>query len=369
MTECTEPSSHQRSSRNWSARSTASAARPGRQRTSRSRMPPGAVLDDSDLELEPPGKTPHQAALGLLVDWLHGHEAGWSIAGVGHRVVHGATASFRSRWCSMPAMVDALRGFIPLAPLHQPHNLAGIAPSAPAARRAAGGLLRHRLPPQPARAGALLRPAACDHRGGHASATASTASPTNTSPACFAAHPPAQGRGRSIVAHLGNGASMCALHGLKSVATTMGFTALDGLMMGTRCGAIDPGVLLHLMDFRGMGRRELTKLLYKESGLLGVSGISQDMRAARHPRRPRRRGGRAVLLPHRARNRLAGGGAGRPRRAGVHRRHRRTWRRGERKGLCRPRLARRLSRFRRQRRQRDPNFRRREPDRGLRNSH
>ena len=72
---------------------------------------------------------------------------------------------------------------------------------------------------------------------------------------------------------------MCAMHERKSVATTMGFTALDGLMMGTRCGTIDPGVLLHLMEFHGMDAAGMTKLLYKESGLLGVSGISQDMRA------------------------------------------------------------------------------------------
>ena len=78
---------------------------------------------------------------------------------------------------------------------------------------------------------------------------------------------------------LGNGASMCAMHQRKSVATTMGFTALDGLMMGTRCGAIDPGVLLHLLAFHRMDAAALTKLLYKESGLLGVSGLSQDMRA------------------------------------------------------------------------------------------
>jgi acetate kinase len=84
--------------------------------------------------------------------------------------------------------------------------------------------------------------------------------------------------GRTVVAHLGNGASMCAMKGGRSVASTMGFTAVDGLPMGTRCGALDPGVLLYLMDQHGMDARALEKLLYQQSGLLGVSGISSDMR-------------------------------------------------------------------------------------------
>jgi acetate kinase len=84
--------------------------------------------------------------------------------------------------------------------------------------------------------------------------------------------------GRVVVAHLGNGASMAAMVNRKSVASTMGFTAVDGLMMGTRTGSIDPGVLIYLMENKGMGAKELTRLIYKESGLLGVSGISQDMR-------------------------------------------------------------------------------------------
>jgi acetate kinase len=90
---------------------------------------------------------------------------------------------------------------------------------------------------------------------------------------------PGAAEGRTVVAHLGNGASMCALLGGRSVATTMGLTALDGLMMGTRCGAIDPGALLYLMDRHGMDARALERLLYQQSGLLGVSGESSDMRA------------------------------------------------------------------------------------------
>ncbi|MGH8679195.1 MAG: acetate/propionate family kinase, partial [Burkholderiales bacterium] len=95
--------------------------------------------------------------------------------------------------------------------------------------------------------------------------------------------------GRVVVAHLGNGASLCAMTNRRSIATTMGFTALDGLMMGTRTGAIDPGVLLYLMDAKKLGSRDIAKLLYHESGLLGVSGVSQDMRTLLSSHEPRAR--------------------------------------------------------------------------------
>jgi acetate kinase len=89
---------------------------------------------------------------------------------------------------------------------------------------------------------------------------------------------PVAAKGRTVVLHLGNGASMCALSAGRSVASTMGFTAVDGLPMGTRCGALDPGVILYLMDQRGMDARAIEKLIYNQSGLLGVSGVSSDMR-------------------------------------------------------------------------------------------
>ena len=97
---------------------------------------------------------------------------------------------------------------------------------------------------------------------------------------------PALAAGRVVVAHLGNGASLCAMRDGKSVATTMGFTAVEGLMMGTRCGAIDPGVLVYMMDQHNMGPRELEDLIYKRSGLLGVSGISSDLRTLRSSTEP-----------------------------------------------------------------------------------
>ncbi len=127
--------------------------------------------------------------------------------------------------------------------------------------------------------------------------------------------------GRVIVAHLGNGASLCAVRAGSSIASTMGFTAADGLMTGTRCGALDPGVILYLMDQRGMDARAIEKLIYQQSGLLGVSGISSDMRTfAPFAGRGGPRGDRSVRLPHCARDRLAGRGPRRRRRIGFHRR-------------------------------------------------
>jgi acetate kinase len=238
----------------------------------------GAVLDDSDLNLDVAGLTPHQAALRLLVEWLHGHEAGWTIVGVGHRVVHGAQ-TFSRPVVLDATMVDALRGFIPLAPLHQPHNLAGIdalgaaLPGVP--QVACFDTAFHRSQPELAQLFALPRAITAEGVRRYGFHGLSYEYIAEALPRVIDAQ---RARGRVIVAHLGNGASMCAMKDLKSQASTMGFTAVDGLMMGTRTGNLDPGVLLYLMEYRGMDAAALTKLLYKESGLLGVSGISQDMR-------------------------------------------------------------------------------------------
>jgi acetate kinase len=238
----------------------------------------GAVLDDSDLDLDVAGLTPHQAALQLLVEWLHGHEAGWAIVGVGHRVVHGAQ-KFSQPVVLDATMVDALRGFIPLAPLHQPHNLAGIdalgaaLPGVP--QVACFDTAFHRSQPELAQLFALPRAITAEGVRRYGFHGLSYEYIAEALPQVIDAQ---RARGRVIVAHLGNGASMCAMKDLQSQASTMGFTAVDGLMMGTRTGNLDPGVLLYLMEYRGMDAAALTKLLYKESGLLGVSGISQDMR-------------------------------------------------------------------------------------------
>ncbi len=238
----------------------------------------GCSLDNVDLPVEGNREQQHHAALAFLVDWLHAHESGWRIAAVGHRVVHGA-----DRY-AQPILIDdavlaVLRGFVHLAPLHQPHNLAGI----DALRAALPGVPQvacfdtafHVTQPQVATAFALPRRISAKgvrRYGFHGLSYEFIAG-------SLPRHLGARAEGRVIVAHLGNGASMCAMHQRRSIATTMGFTAIDGLMMGTRTGAIDPGVLLYLMQFEQMDVAALTSLLYKESGLLGVSGLSQDMRA------------------------------------------------------------------------------------------
>ena len=235
----------------------------------------GRVLDDADLPLA--GDGPHRAALAFLVDWLHRHEAGWRIVGVGHRVVHGAQAY------SQPVLLDddavaRLLTFVPLAPLHQPHNLDGIAalraamPDVP--QGACFDTAFHRTQPEIAQLFALPRQITAQgvrRYGFHGLSYEYIADE-------LPRHIGNRADGRVVVAHLGNGASMCALKERKSMATTMGFTAVEGLMMGTRSGSLDPGVLLYLMDYQGMDAKALTRLLYKESGLLGVSGLSQDMR-------------------------------------------------------------------------------------------
>ena len=238
----------------------------------------GRVLDDTDLDLDGAPEAHHRSALKFLIDWLHRHEAGWRVAGVGHRVVHGAQ-KFSQPVVLDAAMVDTLRGFIPLAPLHQPHNLAGI----DALSAALPGLPQvacfdtafHRSQPELAQLFALPRAITAQGVRRYGFHGLSYEYIAEVLPHYVGEN---RARGRVIVAHLGNGASMCAMRDLRSQASTMGFTAVDGLMMGTRTGNLDPGVLLYLMDYQKMDAKALTRLLYKESGLLGVSGISQDMR-------------------------------------------------------------------------------------------
>ncbi|MCX8087157.1 MAG: acetate/propionate family kinase [Rhodocyclaceae bacterium] len=236
----------------------------------------GRLLDDADLPID--GEAPHRAALAHLVAWLASHEAGFTIAGVGHRVVHGGQDY------AQPIRLDdehlaRLRALIPLAPLHQPHNLAGIEAMAAALpgvpQIACFDTAFHRTQPPVAQLFALPRRITAQGVRRYGFHGLSYEYIADVLPRHL---PPEQANGRVVVAHLGNGASMCAMRGRKSQATTMGFTAVEGLMMGTRSGSLDPGVLLYLMDYEGMDAKALTRLLYKESGLLGVSGISQDMR-------------------------------------------------------------------------------------------
>lgn len=202
------------------------------------------------------------------------------LGGVGHRVAHGG-AQF-----SAPILVDAgimaeLEKLSPLAPLHQPHNLASIDAIAEAApdlpQVACFDTAFHRTQPAVAQAFGLppeFADAGVRRYGFHGLSYEYVAGRLREIA-------PELSRRRVIVAHLGNGASLCALDDGRSVATTMGFSPLDGLLMGTRCGALDPGVLIFLMDQYRMGPREIEQLLYRRSGLLGVSGVSSDMRALR----------------------------------------------------------------------------------------
>lgn len=227
-----------------------------------------------------PGDHPysHQSALEDLLSWLNAVQDLPHIVAVGHRVVHGGV-DFSTPQIVTPEILARLERLIPLAPLHQPHNLAAIRdlmetkPDLP--QVACFDTAFHRSQPEMARLFALpreYRELGIQRYGFH-----------GLSYEYIAGRLPEvvderQASGRVVAAHLGNGASMCAMQEGKSIATTMGFTALEGLPMGTRCGHLDPGVLLYLMAQRGMGVQELTDLLYKKSGLLGLSGLSNDMR-------------------------------------------------------------------------------------------
>jgi acetate kinase len=229
----------------------------------------------------------HQGAIEYLVTWGRSGVLGsHRIAALGHRVVHGGTR-FRG-----PVRIDAgtiaeLEALVPLAPLHQPHNLAAIKAAAEIAPHlpqvACFDTSFHLSQPAVAQSFALPRRFADEgvrRYGFHGLSYEYIASILPDVDAGAAA-------GRTVVAHLGNGASMCAMRGGRSVATTMGFSALDGLPMGTRCGSIDPGVLIYLIDRHGMGARALEELLYQNSGLLGVSGVSSDMRSLLGSANPR----------------------------------------------------------------------------------
>ena len=219
----------------------------------------------------------HDGAIAHLLDFLRDEPTARELAAVGHRVVHGGM-DFSSPVRVDAGVLAALGRLVPLAPLHQPHNLAPmriLAERAPAlAQVACFDTAFHRSQPHVAQSFAL--PAAVSARGvrrygfhGLSYEYIATVLPE---------YEPAAAAGRVVVAHLGNGASLCALRSGRSVATTMGFTPLDGLMMGTRCGTLDPGVVMYLHDELALDTSAIQTMLYRESGLLGVSGISSDMR-------------------------------------------------------------------------------------------
>ena len=199
------------------------------------------------------------------------------LVAVGHRVVHGGTV-FDQPALINPAVLTALQALAPLAPLHQPHNLAGIA----AAQQAFAGVPQvacfdtafHRHQPQVQQRFALperWHQAGIQRYGFHGLSYQSICEQ-------LAAVEPALAQGKLVVAHLGNGASMCAIEAGRSITATMSFSPLDGLTMGTRCGRLDPAAVLHLIDHHGLSSAAVSRLLQDESGLLGLSGESADMR-------------------------------------------------------------------------------------------
>ena len=232
------------------------------------------------------GSCNHDRAIAVIHEWCGRHFGGEaSFAAAGHRVVHGG-----ERY-SAPVLIDdaviaALDALVPLAPLHQPHHLAAIralnavAPQLP--QVACFDTAFHRSAPSLAQEFAL--PPAITEKGVrrygfHGISYEYIASMVPTvAPKCA--------KGKIIVAHLGNGASLCAIEHGRSVATTMGFTPLDGLVMGTRAGSLDPGVILYLLQHEKMDAQAIQDLLYEKSGLLGISGISSDMRALLASDRP-----------------------------------------------------------------------------------
>ncbi|MDX1540066.1 MAG: acetate/propionate family kinase [Geminicoccaceae bacterium] len=225
---------------------------------------------------EPVSAPDHASALDAVLEALDRHLSGARLVAAGHRVVHGGRHHVRPVALN-PAVLGDLEALVPLAPLHQPHALAAI--------RALAGLQAelpqvacfdtafHQSQPEVARRFALPRALADEgvvRYGFHGLSYEYVAG-------ALAEHA-GQMPERVVVAHLGHGASMTALKAGRSVATTMGFSALDGLVMARRSGALDPGVILYLMREHGFGHDDLSRLLYEESGLLGVSGISSDMR-------------------------------------------------------------------------------------------
>ena len=225
-----------------------------------------------------PGALSHAQAMQDLLAQVEAAGGPWRVAAVGHRVVHGGPEFDQPRLIDT-ATLHALQALAPLAPLHQPHNLNGIE----AARQAFAGVVQvacfdtafHRTQPDVHQRFALPQrwhDAGVRRYGFHGLSYESICSQ-------LAQSEPELLAGRVVVAHLGNGASMCGIRQGRSVATTMSFSPLDGLTMGTRCGRIDASVVLHLLRHHAMEPDNIEHLLNKESGLLGLSGVSADMRS------------------------------------------------------------------------------------------
>ncbi len=246
----------------------------------------GKVMDEKSW---PEGtKLGHHGAIDHLFSHVREKFADYYLLGVGHRVVCGGL-DYTQPVRVNPEVMAKLEKLVPLFPLHQPHNLAPIKlllerrPELP--QIACFDTSFHRTNPHIAQLYALPMEYAEEgvvRYGFHGLSYEYIAS-------VLPKFDPEAASGKTVVLHLGNGASMCALESCKSVTSTMGFSGVEGLPMGTRSGALDPGILLYLMDGRGMDARAIEKLIYTQSGLLGISGISSDMRTLLESKEPRAR--------------------------------------------------------------------------------
>lgn len=239
----------------------------------------GKVLVDEKWApvAEGAGDAAHHGPMATLMEWVGKQLGGVDLMAVGHRVVHGGP-EFIAPVRVTPDVLTRLAALTPFAPLHQPGSLAPIRallaqhPDLPQVACFDTGF-HHTMPPV-AQAQALPRDYAARgvrRYGFHGLSYEYIAS-------VLRARAPHLGQGRTIVAHIGSGGSLCALQAGRSIDTTMGFSVLDGLMMGTRCGHLDPGVILYMLKEEGLGAAEIENILYHRSGLLGVSGVSADMR-------------------------------------------------------------------------------------------
>jgi acetate kinase len=246
----------------------------------------GEKLAPPDLGTKPP--TVPSEVLPAILPWAREKLGDRRLAALGHRVVHGGLHHSRPARVT-PELLAELEALVPLAPLHEPHNLAPIKmamslnPELP--QVACFDTAFHRTAPEVEQTFALpysLYEEGIRRYGFHGLSYEYIAS-------VLPERAPEIADGRIVVAHLGNGCSACAMRNRVSIATTMGFTALDGLPMGTRCGGLDPGVVLHLIQQKGMSAEQLTDLLYRRSGMLGLSGISSDFRELLMSKDPRAR--------------------------------------------------------------------------------
>lgn len=255
--------------------------------------PSAIATGPNDEKLEPPDlgtKVPAvpSEVLPAILPWAREKLGYRRLAALGHRVVHGGLNHSRPARVT-PELQAELEALVPLAPLHEPHNLAPIKMAMTLnpnlAQVACFDTGFHRSAPEVEQAFALpysFYKEGIRRYGFHGLSYEYIAS-------VLPERAPAIANGRVVVAHLGNGCSACAMRNRVSIATTMGFTALDGLPMGTRCGELDAGVVLHLIQQKGMGAEQLVDLLYRRSGMLGLSGISSDFRELLASDNPRAR--------------------------------------------------------------------------------